>query len=76
MTIFISTGEISGDIVAARLAGALRARRPDIRLRGLGGSRMVAAGVDVVDSHTAELAARLAWARDHARARLRPRNVA
>lgn len=41
----IVAGDPSGDIHGAYLAEALRARRPDIRLFGMGGSRMQAAGV-------------------------------
>lgn len=41
-TIFLSAGEPSGDLHAARVARALRERYPDARLLGLGGSRMAA----------------------------------
>jgi lipid-A-disaccharide synthase len=43
--IFIVTGEASGDLHGANLAGAIRALRPDAELVGVGGSRMQAAGV-------------------------------
>jgi lipid-A-disaccharide synthase len=43
MKIFISTGEISGDIIAARLTTELR-RRPDIEISGVAGPRTRAAG--------------------------------
>ncbi len=43
--IFIVTGEASGDVHGANLAGAIRALRPDVELVGVGGSRMQAAGV-------------------------------
>ena len=43
--IFIVTGEASGDLHGANLAGAIRALRPDVELIGVGGSRMQAAGV-------------------------------
>jgi lipid-A-disaccharide synthase len=46
--IFIAAGEHSGDQFGAALAGALRARDPDVRLSGLGGPRMSAAGVRIV----------------------------
>jgi lipid-A-disaccharide synthase len=46
--IFISAGEASGDRLGAGLALALRARRPGIELMGMGGSRMAAAGVRIV----------------------------
>jgi lipid-A-disaccharide synthase len=43
--IFIVTGEASGDVHGANLAGALRTLRPDVELVGVGGNRMQAAGV-------------------------------
>jgi len=43
--ILISTGEHSGDRFGARLAHMLREIRPDVRLTGLGGPQMRAAGV-------------------------------
>jgi lipid-A-disaccharide synthase len=45
--ILISAGEASGDMYAARLASALRARA-DVQLFGMGGPRMRDAGVDLV----------------------------
>jgi lipid-A-disaccharide synthase len=45
--IFISAGEVSGDIVGARLAAALLEREPATRIYGVGGGRMEAAGVAV-----------------------------
>ena len=45
--ILISAGEASGDMYAARLAAALRAR-VDVHLFGLGGQQMKAAGVELV----------------------------
>jgi lipid-A-disaccharide synthase len=45
--IFISAGESSGDMYAARLATALRARS-DVELFGMGGPRMRDAGVEIV----------------------------
>ena len=45
--ILISAGEASGDMYAARLATALRARA-DVQLFGMGGARMREAGVDLV----------------------------
>ncbi len=45
--ILISAGEASGDMYAARLAAALRARA-DVRLFGMGGTRMRDAGVELV----------------------------
>ncbi len=43
----ISAGEASGDMYAARLAAALRARA-DVHLYGMGGSRMRKAGVELI----------------------------
>jgi lipid-A-disaccharide synthase len=45
--ILISAGEASGDMYAARLAAALRARA-DVQLFGMGGPRMREAGVEIV----------------------------
>jgi lipid-A-disaccharide synthase len=45
--ILISAGEASGDMYAARLATALRAR-DDVQLFGMGGPRMREAGVELV----------------------------
>jgi len=39
-------GEASGDLLAAHLIRALRARRPDIEFAGIGGARMIAEGFD------------------------------
>ena len=45
MKIFISTGEVSGDLVGARVAAEILARDPDAKIYGVGGRRMAAAGV-------------------------------
>ncbi|MFW6085181.1 MAG: lipid-A-disaccharide synthase [Gemmatimonadota bacterium] len=47
-TVFLSAGESSGDLHGAELARRLRERMPDVRLIGLGGSRMAAAGVELL----------------------------
>ncbi|MFO0689263.1 MAG: lipid-A-disaccharide synthase [Myxococcota bacterium] len=47
-TILFSAGDVSGEMHAAALVRALAARRPATRFVGLGGSRMRAAGVEVV----------------------------
>jgi lipid-A-disaccharide synthase len=47
--ILIITGEASGDLHGANLAIALKALAPDAALVGVGGARMQAAGVEVVE---------------------------
>ncbi|HVQ26446.1 MAG TPA: lipid-A-disaccharide synthase [Planctomycetota bacterium] len=47
-TIVLSAGEASGDRLGAGLAKALLARRPDLRLMGMGGAEMAAAGVEIL----------------------------
>lgn len=48
LSIMIVAGEASGDLHGASLAKALRKLRPDIRLIGVGGQHMRAAGVELV----------------------------
>jgi lipid-A-disaccharide synthase len=51
LRILAVAGEVSGDHQGGRLAAALRRRRPDVAVLGVGGAEMAAAGVDVlVDS--------------------------
>ncbi len=45
--VFVVAGEASGDWAGALLAEALRARGGDLRLSGIGGPRMAAAGVEL-----------------------------
>jgi lipid-A-disaccharide synthase len=47
LTLLMVAGDVSGDMQAAHLARALRARRPDVALCGAGGERMRAAGVNI-----------------------------
>lgn len=47
-TVFLSAGEVSGDMHGAHLARALLALRPDLTLVGVGGPRMAEAGVRVI----------------------------
>ena len=47
MKIFFSVGEPSGDLHAANLIRAIRARRPDARAVGYGGPQMAAAGCEL-----------------------------
>ena len=50
-TVWIVSGEASGDMYGAALARELVSRRPGLRLRGMGGHAMKEAGVDIfVDS--------------------------
>jgi lipid-A-disaccharide synthase len=52
-SVFVSAGEASGDWAGSLLAGALRARRPDLQLSGIGGRLMASAGVNLLaDSST------------------------
>ena len=46
--VMICTGEASGDLHGASVAGALRDMMPDIELFGMGGSHMRDTGVDIV----------------------------
>lgn len=46
--VWISAGDASGDLHAAALVRALRARRATLRFAGLGGDAMAAAGVDLI----------------------------
>jgi lipid-A-disaccharide synthase len=47
-TIFISTGEASGDLHGSKVAAALRQHRADCRVVGMGGVNMRAAGVEII----------------------------
>ena len=49
--LLISAGEASGDMYAARLAAALKARL-DVELFGMGGPQMRAAGVEIVTDYS------------------------
>ena len=49
--ILILAGEASGDLHGAILAERLRALRPDLALLGTGGTRMRAAGVEMLEEH-------------------------
>ena len=48
MNLLISAGEASGDLHGARLLGALRAARPDLRAFGMGSTRLEAAGMEAI----------------------------
>ncbi len=45
--IFIVAGELSGDLIASLLVKRLRTLQPDLKITGLGGERMLEAGVDL-----------------------------
>jgi lipid-A-disaccharide synthase len=47
--VLIIAGEASGDLHAAGFAEALARRRPDLALVGIGGERMAAAGVELLE---------------------------
>ncbi len=50
--VLLIAGEASGDLHGADLVCALRARRPDVHVRGIGGAHLRAAGMDtLVDAH-------------------------
>lgn len=51
--IVLVAGEVSGDLQGAALARALRARAPSVRLEGVGGHRMAAAGVRLIADSSA-----------------------
>jgi len=53
-TIFISAAEDSGDEHASNLIRAIRRRREDIRLVGVGGEKMAAAGCELVADLTSK----------------------
>ena len=44
--LYLVAGEASGDVLGARLMQALRAMRPDLAFRGVGGARMAEQGLD------------------------------
>jgi len=50
--LFISAGEVSGDIVAARLVEQLRAREPGLQVDAIGGDHLAAAGAALVTRAT------------------------
>jgi len=55
LKILLSAGEASGDRLGAGLVRALRARRPDVEVLGMGGAEMAAAGVRLV-AHAEDVA--------------------
>lgn len=51
-TVFLVAGEVSGDMLAAELAVELRRQAPEATLAGVGGARMAAAGVRILEDST------------------------
>src|SRR2546426_12840672 len=54
--IMLSAGEASGDLHGATMCRAIRALDPAVRLIGMGGPRMAAAGVEILVDPTANAA--------------------
>jgi lipid-A-disaccharide synthase len=54
--IMLSAGEASGDLHGATMCRALRTLAPGVRLMGMGGPRMAAAGVEILVDPTAHAA--------------------
>ena len=54
LRVFVSAGEVSGDIVGALLVRKLRRIEPRAKIFGVGGAHMAAAGVEI-DAHTNHL---------------------
>jgi lipid-A-disaccharide synthase len=48
LTVYISTGEASGDLHGAKVAAALQRLRPECRVVGMGGEAMRTAGVEIL----------------------------
>lgn len=46
MSVAVVAGEVSGDLLASRLLGGLRAHLPDARFHGIGGPNMIAQGFE------------------------------
>src|SRR5882757_6417431 len=51
ISILLSAGEASGDMYAARLAAALK-QRADVKIFGMGGPQMRAAGVEIITDYS------------------------
>ncbi len=51
-TIFVVAGEVSGDLLAAPLIAAARRRDPALRVVGVGGARLAAAGCELLHDST------------------------
>src|SRR5688500_13458480 len=55
-SIMLSAGEASGDLHGGTLCRALRELAPGVRLAGMGGAHMAAAGMEVIVDPTGEAA--------------------
>ena len=53
--VLIVAGEASGDLHGANLVSAMKKMDPGISVRGIGGDRMKAAGVDIL-AHASDMA--------------------
>jgi len=51
-TLFIVAGEVSGDLLAAPLIEVVRRRDPQVRVVGVGGARLAAAGCELLHDST------------------------
>jgi lipid-A-disaccharide synthase len=51
-TLFVVAGEVSGDLLAAPLIELVRRRDPQLRVAGVGGSRLEAAGCEILYDST------------------------
>lgn len=51
-TLFVVAGEVSGDLLAAPLIEAVRRRDPQVRVIGVGGARLAAAGCELLHDST------------------------
>ncbi len=62
--VLLVAGEASGDMHGADLVAALRAQRPDVRVRGIGGAQLRGAGMDTLIDATTLSTMGLVEARD------------
>lgn len=70
--LFFSVGDVSADLHAANLIRAVRARRPDAIIEGLGGPRMAEAGCRLLDDLTT---LNVMWFTNAAKVLLRGRRI-
>jgi lipid-A-disaccharide synthase len=60
-TIFISAGEVSGDIHAAFLITKMKELDPSIRFEGLGGPKMISAGMKSINNADVSIMSTMGW---------------